>query len=311
MYGVRESLPLPREYGAHFVRVHGVAGGLWLDALPDRIERWRARFGLLDVRAAWPAATSLFFSVELRGGGRALLKASPAAEALAIELEALRAFGPQRAAIVYDAAPDEDAILIEHIEPGVPLAAAADETDALAIVAGLLAPGWPAVPAHATAPLLAELTSVLERAILDYGPATCPIDYRALQRAHAICHDLLDSSPVPSLLHGDLHYANILTSGRARHLLVDPRGVIGDPAFDAGYFVSRTGPSARDALPLDRAIDRRLGVLAEAIPVDPHRVAAFAYVAAALSAVWALEDRDEALDAFKAALAILEARLPA
>jgi streptomycin 6-kinase len=84
--------------------------------------------------------------------------------------------------------------------------------------------------------------------------------------------------------------------------------VIGAPAFDIGYLVSRPAPSARDALPLPRAIDRRLGFLPDALGLDSQRVAAYAYVAAALSMAWAIEDCDASRDAFEAAMQLLERR---
>ena len=49
--------------------------------------------------------------------------------------------------------------------------------------------------------------------------------------------------------------------------------------------------------------------LPHAIGLDPRRVTAFAYVAAALSVAWAREDRDPNADCFVEALEILERRL--
>ena len=111
------------------------------------------------------------------------------------------------------------------------------------------------------------------------------------------------------LLHGDLHYGNILSSDRAGYLLIDPKGVIGEPAFDIGYLVSRPMPSARDHLPLSRAIARRLGVLPEALDLDRRRVAAYAYVAAALSLAWAIEDNDPIRCSCEEAMHVLAPRL--
>src|SRR5206468_1252490 len=91
-------------------------------------------------------------------------------------------------------------------------------------------------------------------------------------RACGILSELLDDDVAPAVLHGDLHYGNIVSSRRAGYLLVDPKGVIGDPAFDVGYLVSRPAPSAVDALPLARAIERRLSFLPDALGLDRRRV---------------------------------------
>jgi streptomycin 6-kinase len=108
------------------------------------------------------------------------------------------------------------------------------------------------------------------------------------------------------LLHGDLHYDNVLSSSRAGYLLIDPKGVSGDPAFDVGYLVSRPAPTARDSLPLAEAIGRRLSFLPDALGVDRRRTRAFAYVAAALSAAWAREDEDPGEKLYVEAMQILE-----
>ena len=66
-------------------------------------------------------------------------------------------------------------------------------------------------------------------------------------------------------------------------------------------------PVARDALPLSWAIDRRLAFLPDAIGLDPRRVAAFAFVAAALSAAWVIED-DAPTCIYDEVLSVLKSR---
>lgn len=57
-------------------------------------------------------------------------------------------------------------------------------------------------------------------------------------------------------------------------MLVDPKGVVDEPAFDPG-----------------RAVSVRLEVLCERTGLDRARVRQWAYVAAVLSGLWELEDR--------------------
>ena len=227
--------------------------------------------------------------------GPPLRKVAPGARQLIAEVEALRAFGEHRAVKVVDVNRDERAMLLERVMPGTTLASSASEDEAMRVVAGLFSTGWPAIPpASAATP------------IDDCLPA---LDAGSFARARSIFSGLLADSASAVLLHGDLHYDNILVSDRGGHLLIDPKGFTGDPAFDIGYLVSRPMPSARDALPLPRAIDRRLAFLPDALGLDPRRVAAFAYVAAALSVAWAREDRDPSLPLFEEALRLLSPRV--
>ena len=210
---------------------------------------------------------------------------------LMAEVEALRAFGEDRAVRVLEVDGGQRSVLLERVVPGTTLAASASEDEALSVVAALFRSGWPAVPPQSAA-------TPIERFLSALGAPT-------LARAKAMLVELLADSPAPLLLHGDLHYENILVSDRAGHLLIDPKGFTGDPAFDIGYLVSRPTPPARDALPLPHAIDRRLAVLPDALGLDPRRVAAFAYVTAALSTAWAIEDGDPSRPLFEEAMRIM------
>jgi streptomycin 6-kinase len=211
------------------------------------------------------------------------------------EVQALRAFGEARAVRVIDVNRDELTALLERVEPGETLASTASEDEAVQAVAQLFGSRWPSVPTNSVAMPIADFGAVLD----DPG----------LLRPKAVFSELLADSSPPVLLHGDLHYDNILTSDRAGHLLIDPKGFTGDPAFDIGYLVSRPMPAARDRLPLSQAIDRRLAFLPGATGLDARRVTAYAYVAAALSVAWAREDRDPAVDRFVESMRILEGRL--
>jgi streptomycin 6-kinase len=219
-------------------------------------------------------------------------KIAPGARQLMAEVEALRAFGEERAVKVLEIDVGTLSMLLERVTPGTTLAASASEDEAVRVVAGLLSAGWPPVPNASAATPLVHLRSAL--------------DAPALARARSMFSELLADSPPPVLLHGDLHYENILVSDRAGHLLIDPKGFIGDPAFDIGYLVSRPMPSARDALPLAQAIDRRLAFLPDAVGLDAQRVASFAYVAAALSVAWAREDHDPNVTLFEHAMRTLQ-----
>ena len=133
---------------------------------------------------------------------------------------------------------------------------------------------------------VAAFTQSLERDADSAGP----LDTGLMREAREVRKTLLADSAEARLLHGDLHYDNILVDEQHGVRLIDPKGLRGDPLFDLGYLVSRVQPLGRDALPLHRAVSLRLDVLTEAFRCDAKRLAAWAFVAAALSAVWTLED---------------------
>jgi streptomycin 6-kinase len=226
---------------------------------------------------------------------------------LQAEAEALRAFGVDRAAAVHEVRVETLELVLERVHPGEPLASIATEDEALQVVARLFQSGWPALPPAPVAEPLTTFAAALRSStrVGSLGAGAQP----AFRRAADVLRELLEDERDRTLLHGDLHYGNILSSRRAGYLLIDPKGAIGEPAFDIGYLVSRPMPAARDHLPLSRAISRRLTFLPEALQLDPHRVAAYAYVAAALSLVWAIEDGDSIRCSCEEAMNVLAPRL--
>lgn len=105
----------------------------------------------------------------------------------------------------------------------------------------------------------------------------------AAERAQA----LLSSQRGIRPLHGDVHHANILSSPRG-WLAIDPKGVIGEPAFDAANLFCN---------PLEGNLRFRQGralsmvaILARALGCAPPRILDHAFAFSALSAAWHLED---------------------
>jgi GrpB-like predicted nucleotidyltransferase (UPF0157 family)/streptomycin 6-kinase len=220
------------------------------------------------------------------------------ARALATHVQTLRAFGEHRAAAVLGTEASSDTALLERVRPGGTLASLATEDEAMQVIVNLFGEGWPPLPANSLAEPLPDFAAALVSA--------ARADEKFARAAVLLGQLIATTTTARLLLHGDLHYDNVLSSGRTGYVLIDPKGVAGDPAFDVGYLVSRPAPTARDSLPLAEAIDRRLSFLPDALGVDRRRTRAFAYVAAALSAAWAREDEDPGEKLYVEAMQILE-----
>jgi streptomycin 6-kinase len=67
-----------------------------------------------------------------------------------------------------------------------------------------------------------------------------------VQEAAAALPRLLASAPPPTLLHGDLHHFNILADG-GRWRAIDPKGLLGDPAFEVAAFMRNPLPATPEA----------------------------------------------------------------
>jgi streptomycin 6-kinase len=91
-------------------------------------------------------------------------------------------------------------------------------------------------------------------------------------------------------LHGDLHHDNMLLSPRG-WLAIDPKGVLGDPAFDAANMFFN--PLERDDLCLDPGrIAGMAAIFSRRMRIDPRRLMDFAVAYGCLSAARHAGDRN-------------------
>lgn len=289
---------IPADFRQRFVDVCGQKGVEMLAHLPERVEEWEGQLRLKGLRLVDGLSYNLVFFGETMAGRPVVLKAAPESQALASEAAALQGFGSDRAAAVIEARLDEGLLVTERLQPGTQLSRVATEREALDVVVRLFSNGWPAPN-----PLVDDDVAAFTRSLDRLPESSGPLDPGLLREAMDVRRTLLADSTEARLLHGDLHYDNILADERRGYRLIDPKGLLGDPLFDLGYLVSRVQPLGCDALPLRRAVELRLDVLAEAFGCEARRLAAWSFVAAALSAIWTLEDHahvsDDEIDVLK------------
>lgn len=83
-----------------------------------------------------------------------------------------------------------------------------------------------------------------------------PLHRSLIDAASEICQDLAPRA-ARMLVNHDLHYRNILDSGRIGWLAVDPKGVIGDPEFSLGPLMwNRFGGETDIQWRFDRYVDQ-------------------------------------------------------
>ena len=107
---------------------------------------------------------------------------------------------------------------------------------------------------------------------------------RLYAEAAATAERLLSDPKDVRPLHGDLHHDNILLSPRG-WLSIDPKGVLGDPGFDAANLFYN--PLDRDDLCLDEnRIASMARIFARTLGQDARRILDHAFAYGCLSAAW-------------------------
>jgi streptomycin 6-kinase len=130
------------------------------------------------------------------------------------------------------------------------------------------------------------------RARFDGG--TGPLPAKLFEEAEECFAWLLATTTAPLLLHGDLHHDNILSATRAPWLVIDAKGIVGDPGYDLGAFLYNPIPGLLRLPQPGRLIARRVAQLAEGLGMERARVRGWGIAQAVLSACWSLDDGDDA-----------------
>jgi streptomycin 6-kinase len=126
---------------------------------------------------------------------------------------------------------------------------------------------------------LAEWFRELEPAAAQFGGILC--------RSADTARELLADQHDIAVLHGDIHHGNILDFGPRGWLAIDPKGLIGERAFDfANIFCN---PDFAVATAPGR-LSRQATVVAESAEFDRNRLLRWILAYAGLSATWFLGD---------------------
>ena len=119
------------------------------------------------------------------------------------------------------------------------------------------------------------------------------LSQRARDAALATIRDLAREQP-DTMVHGDLHFGNVVRSQREPWLVVDPKGLAGDLAFDAFRVLVRGADSLLAAGDIGVEVRRRLAIFADAAEIERERAVLWLQLDAALGVSRGTNPGDEA-----------------
>jgi streptomycin 6-kinase len=281
----------PQALSQRMLELHGKRGSVWLAELPELIARlakqWRVQLG--------PPFDGLSYSYAAPGvrrdGMQIVLKCTVPNRELNTEIEALRLFGGHGAVRLLEADAELGAVLLERIVPGMPLVTLADDEQATHIAIEVMRRLWQPAPAEHTVPTVADWGKGFRRLRTCFDGGTGCFPQNLVRRAEKEYAELTSSMDARVLLHGDLHHWNMLYSADRGWLAIDPKGVVGEPAYETGALLRNPYPDLLSWPDLARTTRRRLDQLAEGLGFDRERLAGWAFAQAVLSAWWSYEDR--------------------
>jgi streptomycin 6-kinase len=284
-------IPLPAALVQNNAQARGPEGLAWLDRLPRIIatfvERWdltvEAPFGDLSYNYVAPAIRA--------DGTRAVLKLSPPFDRESIsEGEALQAFGGHGMVHLLESDLQASAMLLERLEPGKPLHTLRDDQAEMGIAAGIMQQLWRSVPEEYPFLTLAHWGAAFRRHRAEHGGTTGPLPAAIFERGERLYHELNASATQRILLHGDLHQSNILSAARQPWLAIDPKGIVGDPAFETVPLLRNMLANLYPVSDPAHILSRRIEWLANDLGLERERVRLWGIAGMVLSAVWSAEN---------------------
>ncbi len=289
---------VPEHFARRIVAMYQAQGAEWLQRLPAIIAECTERWSL-EVLPPFAPLSYNYVAPAVQGDGSAVvLKVGMPHPELLTEMAALRLYDGRGIVALLHSDRELGAMVLERLSPGVPLADHPDDEQSMIIAAEVMRQLWQPVPAEHPFPHVADWAAGLGDLRQQFGGTTGPLPSRLVETAETLFRELIGSMAEPMLLHGDLHHWNIVTAERQPWLALDPKGVVGEPAYEVGallrnpipYFLAKPNPAG--------LLARRVDLLSELLGFDRQRIVAWALAQAVLAAWWSLDDNGEGADAW-------------
>ena len=239
----------------------------------------------------------MVYRCTLRDGTPAVLKTEPARadNEFHTGIDALLLYEGDGMARVLEVDRDERIVLMEMVVPGEPLWHEPIDR-ALSAIASVMRRLRRAPPAAHAFPNVREYRRAWPNHVRLYG-GPGPIDADLFEIGERTFTEMCENSAAPVVLHGDLHYGNVLTSARDGWLAIDPKGVVGEPCYEVGDIFRNRVDELFDTEPV-AAMRRRVDMVADLTGFDRERIRLWALSQAVLSEIWSADDpsRDPHID---------------
>jgi streptomycin 6-kinase len=259
----------------------------WVDRLPKLVQSQLDDWNLIPEGAPTHGYCSVVLPARTPDGVAAVLKVAFPDDESEHEHLALRRWGGDGAVRLLAAEPHRRALLLERLHERN----LNDlwDVEACEVVASLYQRIH--VPAL---PRVRSLVDYVERWTTELSalPRSAPLPRRLVEQAIALGRDFVaDPASTGTLIHGDLHYENVLAADREPWLVIDPKPVNGDPHYEiAPMLWNRWDELAGDTRD---GVRRRFHTLVDAAGLADDRARAWVVVRMVHNAMWELNDGGE------------------
>jgi streptomycin 6-kinase len=281
------------EFRKRISSVWGEEGVEWLDQLPTIIAACEERWSLSNISPVPDLSYNYVAQAVKEDRTDVILKIGVPNPELLTEIEALRAFRKGTVVELLEVDLNLGTLVLERVRPGSPLSELRDDEEATIIGAHMMRKIPVPEPAQHGFPSVGDWALAFERLRERFDGKTGLLPARLVGKAERLFKDLQASSPGEMLLHGDLHHYNILSHGEGGWVAIDPKGIIGDPAYEAARFQLNPVPGFLSMDNPKKIAEKRVEIISSILQIDRSRLLAWAFFDTMLSACWIIEDNGD------------------
>ncbi len=266
----------------------GAAWACWLTGLPGRVAEIVAEWELTYDGPPRHGFCALVVPVRTRTGNTTALKVAVPDDESEHEHLALQHWHGNGAVRLLRADPRRRAMLLErlHTEDLTSLR----DIEACEVIAGLYTRLHVAAP-----PQLRSLTSYIDRWREDTEQMStqAPLPRRLVEQSISLAKDFVaDAASVGTLIHGDLHYENVLAGDREPWLAIDPKPMSGDPHYEPAPLLWNRWEEMAGSGDVRGAIRRRFQACVDAAGLDEERARDWVVVRMLNNAMWTITESE-------------------
>lgn len=279
---------LPAKFTRNISNLHGAEGEKWLADLPRITEEVCGRWSL-RIKRVFPNLSFNFVAACANGRGEQfVLKIGvPEEDAPVIyEKRALEAFGGNGAVKLINFDAELTAMLIEKAVEGATLSEVCGEDFGKAVeIAVDVMRKLPRQPPNKSDFInLESWIDGLNRA------ANVGFEPEKVCQAQKFFGELCKPFENKILLHGDIHFDNILSAKREPFLLIDPKGIVGEIGYEIAVFLNDLAGWTSHLVNQKEVLNSAIESFSRAFSVGAEDLRKWSYSFAVLSAWWMLED---------------------
>jgi streptomycin 6-kinase len=282
---------VPKTLTENLVAIYGCMGKTWLKNLPCFLSNCEKEWQLTLMLCYDNLSFNYVAPAILSNGTQAVLKCSPPHQGFNQEIAALKHFAGSGAVKLLQENTPSGKMLLECIKPGENLEKLNYSQKGVEISIEVMHKLHKPINERSAFPNIKEWFDGFAKLRQAFSGGTGPFPTDLIARAENISKALLATMGEQVLLHGDLHYGNILYSDERGWLAIDPKGVIGEREFEIPL------PKLNESF-TKKQLGNTLNDFLEITGFNRQRVLGWLFAKTVLAAWWVYEDQGSVGETF-------------